>query len=116
MTPEEHVHGALSHLAGGRIFPDLAEVDTPTPYITYQVVGGEPLNFLTGDRPDKQRVRIQVNVWATRRIEASETGMLVEDALRSVTALQVEVATGRVATYDEPTDRRGVMQDFMLFC
>jgi len=116
MTPEEHVHGALSHLAGGRVFPDLAEVDTPTPYITYQVVGGEPLNFLTGDRPDKQRVRIQVNVWATRRIEASEIGMLVEDALRSVGALQVEVATGRVATYDEGTDRRGVMQDFMLFC
>ena len=42
--------------------------------------------------------------------------MLVEDALRSATALQVEVASGRVATYDEGTNLRGTMQDFMLFC
>ena len=116
MTPEEHVHSTLSHLAGGRIFPDVAEVNTTKPYITYQAVGGEPMNFLSGDRPDKQRVRIQVNVWSERRIEASEIGMLVEDALRSATALQVEVASGRVATYDEGTNLRGTMQDFMLFC
>lgn len=116
MTAEEHVHIALSHLVDGRVFPDFAEVGTTRPYITYQAVGGEPMNFLSGDRPDKQHVRIQVNVWSTRRIEASEIGMQVEDALRSATALQVEVATGRVATYDEDTDLRGTMQDFMLFC
>jgi len=116
MTPEEHVHTTLIHLAGGRIFPDVAELGTAKPYITYQAVGGEPMNFLSGDRPDKQRVRIQVNVWSERRIEASEIGMLVEDALRSATALQVEVASGRVATYDEETNLRGSMQDFMLFC
>ena len=116
MTPEEHVHSALSNLAGGRIFPDLAEVDTPTPYITYQVVGGEPINFLSGERPDKQFVRMQVNVWSDRRAEAAEISMLVEDALRSATALQVEVVSGRTSTYDEETDSRGPMQDFMLFC
>lgn len=115
MTAEEHVHSALQNLVGGRIFPDVAEMGTDKPYITYQAVGGEPMNFLSGDRPTKQHVRIQVNVWSTRRIEASEIGMLVEDALRSATALQVEVATGRVATYDEETDLRGTMQDFQIF-
>ena len=116
MTAEEHVHSTLAHLAGGRIFPDIAELNTAKPYITYQAVGGEPMNFLSGDRPSKQRVRIQVNVWSERRIEASEIGMLVEDAQRSATALQVEVASGRVATYDEETNLRGTMQDFTLFC
>lgn len=116
MTAEEHVHSTLAHLSGGRIFPDIAELNTVKPYITYQAVGGEPMNFLSGDRPDKQHVRIQVNVWSERRIEASEIGMLVEDALRSAAALQVEVASGRVATYDEGTNLRGTMQDFMLFC
>lgn len=116
MTPEEHVHTTLMHLAGGRIFPDVAEVGTAKPYITYQAVGGEPLNFLGGDRPSKQFVRMQVNVWSERRIEASEIGMLVEDALRSATTLQAGVASGRVATYDEETNLRGTMQDFMLFC
>jgi hypothetical protein len=116
MTPEEHIYSVLQHLAGGRVFPDIAEAGTNKPYITYQAVGGAPLNFLSGDRPSKQSVRMQVNVWAERRTDASEIGMLVEDALRSATALQVEVATGRVATYDEATDLRGTMQDFTLFC
>jgi len=116
MTPEDHIDAALQHLAEGRIFPDVAPLDTAKPYITYQAVGGEPMNFLSGDHPSKQHVRMQINVWSERRIEASEIGMLVEDALRSLTALQVEVASGRVATYDEEADLRGVMQDFMLFC
>jgi len=116
MTPEEHIYSVLQHLAGGRVFPDVAEAGTDKPYITYQAVGGAPLHFLSGDRPDKQPVRMQVNVWAERRTEASEVGMLVEDAMRSATHLQVEVLTGRVATYDEPTNLRGTMQDFSLFC
>ena len=116
MTPEEHIYSVLQHLAGGRVFPDVAEAGTDKPYITYQAVGGAPLNFLSGDRPDKQPVRMQVNVWAERRTEASEVGMLVEDAMRSAGHLQVEVLTGRVATYDEQTNLRGTMQDFSLFC
>ena len=116
MTAEEHIYQVLKDLAGGRVFPDIAELGTPKPYITYQAVGGAPLNFLSGDCPDKQLVRMQVNVWAERRTEASEVGMLVEDAMRSATHLQVEVVTGRMATYDEQTNLRGTMQDFQIFC
>lgn len=118
MTPEDHIEQVLAHLAEGRIFPDVAPPNTATPYITFQVVGGEPMNFLSGDRPNKQHVRIQINCWAgaRERAEASELSMLVEDALRSAIALQVEVVSGRVSTYDEEIDLRGTMQDFMLFC
>ena len=116
MTPEDLIDSVLAHLAEGRVYPDVAPLDTDTPYITYQVAGGEPINFLSGDRPDKQFVRIQVNVWSNHRAEAAEIGMLVEDAMRSATALQVEVVSGRTSTYDEETDSRGTMQDFMLFC
>lgn len=116
MTPEDHIDAVLQHLAGGRVFPDVAPKGTARPFITYQAVGGAPLNFLSGDRPDKQPVRMQVNVWSERRAEASEIGILVEDAMRSATELQVEVLTGRVATYDEETDLRGTMQDFSIFC
>ena len=116
MTPEAHVYAALAHLAEGRVFPDVAESGTEKPYITFQAVGGTPINFVTGETPDKQPMRMQVNCWAERRIEASELGMLAEDALRSATHLQVEVLTGRVATYDETSNLRGTMQDFSLFC
>jgi hypothetical protein len=118
VTPEDHIDGVLAHLADGRVYPDVAPLDTDTPYITYQVAGGEPINFLSGDRPDKQFVRMQVNCWAgaDERAEVSELAKLVEDALRSATELQVEVVSGRTSTYDEETDSRGTMQDFMLFC
>jgi len=116
VTPEEHIEGVLQHLAGGRVFPDVAPEKTATPYITYQAVGGAPVNFQSGDQPDKQPVRMQVNVWSATRIEASELGAQVEQAMRAATELQVEVDTGRVATFDETTNYRGTMQDFMLFC
>ena len=116
MTPEDHIDAVLQHLAGGRVFPDVAPLNTERPFITYQAVGGAPDNYLSGDQSEKQQIRMQVNVWAARRTEASEIGMLVEDAMRSATHLQVEVISGRVATYDEETDLRGTMQDFSMYC
>lgn len=115
MTPEEHIDSVLQHLAGSRVFPDVAPEKTATPYITYQAVGGAPVNFLSGDQPDKQPVRMQVNCWASTRIEASELGAQVEQAMRAATELQVEVAAGRVATFDETTNYRGTMQDFSIW-
>jgi len=116
MTAEDYIDAALTDLAGGRVFPDVAPLGTARPFITYQAVGGAPTNYLSGDRPDKQHVRMQVNCWAEGRAEASELGALVEDALRAATHLQIEVLSGRVANFDEETDLRGTMQDFSLYC
>lgn len=115
MTIEELVFQALGDLAGGRIFPDFAPADTPTPYITYQVVGGAPLNFLTGDKPGKSNARVQISCWSQNRIEASNLGAQIEDAIRESTLLQPEVVTGRSSTFDEETQYRGSTQDFSLF-
>ena len=116
MTPEDHIDDVLKHLADGRVFPDVAPHGTPTPYITYQAVGGAPINFVTGEKPEKQTHRMQVNCWADNRPEASELGMLIEDAMRSATHLQVEVLTRRASNYDEETNCRGTIQDFSMFC
>lgn len=115
MTIEAQVFTALQGLAGGRVFPDVAPGGTPVPYITYQAVGGEPINFLTGDKPGKTNARMQVNVWSASRIEASDIGAQVENALRDAKQLQTKVLAGRVATYDETTKYRGTMQDFSLW-
>jgi hypothetical protein len=116
MTAEELIFAVLQDLAEGRVFPDIAEPDTPRPYITYQAAGGEPVNYLSGDHPEKQPVRMQVNCWADTRVEASALGAQVEDAMRAAVHLLPEVATGRIARYDEATSYRGTMQDFMIFC
>lgn len=115
MTVEEQVYSALKDLFGGRLFPDLAPGGTQLPYGTYQAVGGEPINFISGDKPGKTNTRMQVNVWAATRIEASDLGARVEEAVRSATHLQPEVLSARVATYDETTQYRGTTQDFSVW-
>lgn len=114
MTIEEQVGPILQALVGGHAYPDVAPVNTPIPYITFQAVGGEPTNFLSGENPGLSNARMQINVWAKTRIEASSLGAQVEDAMRAATYLQPEVLTGRIATYDETTTYRGTMQDFSL--
>lgn len=114
MTIEAVINAALDVLAPGRIFPDFAPAGTERPFITYQAVGGQPVNYTTGDIPDKENTRVQVNVWADTRIAASSLGKQVEDALRGAD-LQTEVLTGRIATFDDATGYRGTLQDFSFW-
>ncbi|CUI04679.1 miscellaneous; hypothetical/partial homology [Janthinobacterium sp. CG23_2] len=115
MSMEAIVYEALFGLAVGEVFPDFAPVGTAPPYITFQAVGGNPINMIDATVPDKERVRVQVNVWAATRLEASSIGKQAENALRIVAGLQTTVLTGRIATFDEATDLRGTMQDFEFF-
>jgi hypothetical protein len=115
MSPEEYVRDALTGLVDGRVFPDFAPAGTAVPFITFQAVGGEPINFLSGDLPGKTNTRMQVNVWAEDRFTAAGLGAQVEAAMHGVVGLQVEVITGRVSTFDENTNYRGTMQDFSLW-
>jgi hypothetical protein len=112
---EAQLFNILQTFVGGRVYPDIAPENTARPYITYQAVGGTPVNLLTNDKPSKTNTRMQVNVWADTRLSASEVGAQVEDAIRSAASLQPEVLTGRMATYDETTTYRGTMQDFSLW-
>ena len=115
MTPHEQIFAVLDGLAGGRVFPGIAEPETPTPYITFQVIGGPPINFVSGEAPSRRFVRLQINVWSATSIEAFEVAANVETALRAETSMQMEVLTGAGDTYDELTTYRGAMQEFQLF-
>ena len=115
MTPHARVRLALQGLAGDRVFPLVADEDTATPYVVYQIVGGDAQEFLSGEKPEKKQRRIQINVWSKSSLEASEVADQVEDALRAA-ALQTEVLTIATDTYDETTKYRGAMQEFYIFC
>jgi len=41
MTVESSILAALTSLAGGRVYPDIAPPAVAAPYIVYQQVGGE---------------------------------------------------------------------------
>jgi len=116
MSVHIEVREALRGLAGDRVFPLMANEGTPTPYIVYQVVGGDAQEYLSGDKPSKKQRRVQVKVWSQSTIEAAHIAEQVEDALRATTPLQPEILTVPIDTFDEATQYRGTMQDFYLFC
>lgn len=116
MTVHVQVRDALRNLAGDRVYPLVADENTATPYIVFQIVGGDPGSFVSGEKPQKRQRRVQVSVWAKSILEAGAIADQVEDAFRAVPALQMDVLTGAVDTYDETTKYRGTMQDFSLFC
>ncbi len=127
MSVESTVFNALKALVANRVFPDIAPPLTVRPYITYQQVGGKSVNFLaqgaevqTGSPPaplfpDKANARIQINVWADTRAQASALAKQVEDALRALTALQTTVEGAPIANYEADTKLRGSIQDFSFW-
>jgi hypothetical protein len=94
----------------------VAPDQTPRPYITYQQIGGRPINFMEGGgAPSIKNARFRVNVWADKRMQAAEVNAQIEDALRNATALRTTVATNAVALADPETRLRGASQDFSFW-
>lgn len=116
MTVHIEVREVLRGLAGDRVFPLVADEGTATPFIVYQVVGGDAQGYLSGEKPEKKQRRVQVKVWSKSTIEAAQIAEQVEDALRAAVDLQPETLTVPIDTFDEETKYRGTMQDFYLFC
>jgi hypothetical protein len=115
MSFEVTLSDALEVLVSSRVWPDVAPAGVQMPYITYQQVGGTPVNFLSQAVPSKKNARVQVNGWAANRLEAAALGIAIEDALRVVAGLQVTVLTGVVATHEPETGKYGTRQDFSVW-
>lgn len=115
MSFEPTLSDALEPLVGSRVWPDVAPANAGLPRITYQQVGGIPVNFLAPVVPSKKNARVQVNGWARTRLEAAALGIAIEDALRVVAGLQVTVLGGVVATHEPDTGLYGTRQDFSVW-
>lgn len=114
MSIESQIFDSLKTLVSNRCYPDIAPELTTRPYITYQQVGGEGINFIDSTIPSKKNARFQINVWADTRASAATLASQVEDALRA-SALQTTVLGAPVASYDPDTGLRGSRQDFSFW-
>lgn len=114
MTVEANIFNALKGLVANRVYPDEAPAGVTLPFMIYQQVGGDPINFLAGV-PDKRNGRFQVDVWANTRSEASALIRQVEDTLRASAVLNADTMTGVIATKDPETGWRGASQDFSIW-
>jgi hypothetical protein len=111
---ETNIFNALSPLVGARVYPDIAPVGTTLPYITYQQVGGKPVNFLGAESSDKKNARMQINVWSASRLQAALISRSVEDYL-VLTPLFGSVEGGSIASYEPRLKLYGTMQDFSFW-
>lgn len=108
---EANLFNALSALVNARVFPDVAPEGVELPYITYQQIGGKPINFLGAESSSKKNARVQVNVWSHTRIEASALIRQVEDIAVTAPLLGV-IEGGAIASYEPELKIYGAMQDF----
>ncbi len=97
-----------------RVFPDVAPTTTKRPYVTYQQIGGPVLNPINGDDPGKEGVTLQVNVWASTRIEAKALIKQIEAALRPP-PFSARPVSAAFNDFDHDMQSYGSQQDFTLW-
>jgi len=115
MSLESSIFDALKSLVSNRVYPDVAPENAVRPYITYQQVGGEGVNFVDSTTPSLKNARMQINVWADTRAAAATLAGQVETAIRNTTAIHPKILGAPVAMFDLETKLRGTRQDFSVW-
>ena len=112
MSMESELFDALKGLVANRVYPSVAPEAASTPYVTWQVTGGQATNFLEGVQPSKKNARIQLSVWSKSLEEALQIGQQAETVLRARVALSTTVQTGQLTRYEPETRLHGTYQFF----
>jgi len=115
MTIEEDLGALLGGLVATRVYPDVAPFDTPRPYLTYQKIGGSPINYTTDELPTTQHSLVQINVWADSRVAASTLARQVENTLRQATSLTARPEGEPISQHEPDLGRYGTLQDFSIW-
>lgn len=98
-----------------RVYPDFAPVDTPRPYVTYQQIGGEVINFMGRELPSKRNATIQINVWASTRAATISMAQSIQDAVRMSELFQGEALSEPIMDFDAEIPVYGTAQDFTIW-
>jgi len=98
-----------------RTFPDHAPFDTQRPFVIWNQMGGQVINPIAREVPDKRNAFVQITVWSDTRAEAVTVSQQIEAALIQATQFQAKPYSAIVATSDEELGIRGAMQDFSIW-
>lgn len=113
MSVEQIVYAALSGLAGGAIYPDVAPAQTPPPWVTYQAVGGQAFSTVSASTPATRNARVQLTVWANTRLGAATLMEQVFQALVNPSVKAVPLGAP-VSMYESDTLLYGSRLDFSI--
>jgi hypothetical protein len=114
MTLEEKLFAALSAICP-RVFQDFAPVDTPRPYVTFQQIGGETVDFLDRALASQENAYMQINVWSDSRKETKATIQQIEAALIQANEFQASPQAAPSNDFDVDMERYSSMQDFSIW-
>jgi len=114
MTLESSLVTALKTVCP-RVYPDLAPINTATPYVTWQGIGGASIRFIDNAAGDKRNVLVQVNVWSTTRAEALSLARAIEDALCAAADMQADPMGEPISIYEDETQLYGCHQRISIW-
>jgi hypothetical protein len=114
MTVEADIYTVLSAICP-RTFPDVAPTSTARPYVTFQQIGGQVINPLANEVPDKQNGEFQISVWADTRAQASSTMLQIEAAMRQATTFHAKPLSAPASDHDPDMQLYGSRQDFSIW-
>lgn len=115
MTVESAIFDALTGLAAGRAYPDVAPAGVSRPYIVYQQIGGESAQYLDSTLPTRKNGRFQIAVWGDSRASVAALALSVEQAIATSAAFQAEPIGAPVGDYEPDTRLYGSRQDFSIW-
>jgi hypothetical protein len=98
-----------------RTFVDFAAVETERPYCTYQVIGGDALDYIDNALPNKKNGMVQVTIWSDTRLEAAALIDQVEVAMLAATNMQASPLGAAVDDFDVDMEVRSSSQDFSVW-
>lgn len=114
MSMESDLHTLLKTVCT-RVYPDIAPAGTALPYATWQGLGGTPSRFTDGSASDKRNTLMQVNVWATTRLDALTKIRAIEDALCASSAFVAQPQGEPLSTFEPDTNLYGCLQRFEIW-
>ena len=98
-----------------RTFPDFAPFDTVRPYVTYQAIGGQIINPLGNELPNKRNTNVQINIWSNTRLEANSIIEQVEVAMRASTQFIARPQAAPMGGFDADIPVYSAIQDFTIW-
>lgn len=98
-----------------RVFSDFASTATTRPYVTFQRIGGDAVQLVGPEVPNKINGLFQVDVWSASRGEADALARQIEAAMRTAATIQARPIGESIATSDAGLSLRGTSQDFSVW-
>lgn len=109
-------HSSITALVSDRVYPLLVPQGAAMPAITWQHIGGVPMNDLSGGDGDMLNYRVQINCWADTYLAAQALAEAVrarlQTAASSFKAVPLLVPQD---VYEESPKRFGVYMDFSFW-